>query len=235
MIVGSNERKFGWMDEGFNTFINEISTRSFNKGEYATPVENVHDMVKYLFDDSSETLMKIPDALKEYNIGLMLYYKPGYALRLLRDEIVGERRFDSAFKKYIRDWAYKHPTPWDFFRSMENGLGEDLSWYWKGMFIENWRLDQGVGKVEYIEGDSSRGAVIEVHNLERLAMPVVLEYESDKGEKGRIRLPVEIWQNQQTHRVRLPITSKLKRLVIDPDKVFPDYNSKNNEWMGDTQ
>lgn len=235
MIVGSNERKFGWMDEGFNTFINEISTRSFNKGEYATPVENAHDMVKYLFDDSSETLMKIPDALKEYNIGLMVYYKPGYALRLLRDEIVGERRFDSAFKKYIRDWAYKHPTPWDFFRSMENGLGEDLSWYWKGMFIENWRLDQGVGKVEYIEGDSSRGAVIEVHNLERLAMPVVLEYESDKGEKGRIRLPVEIWQNQQTHRVRLPITSKLKRLVIDPNKVFPDYNSKNNEWMGDTQ
>ena len=230
MIVGSNERKYGWMDEGFNTFINEISTSQFNKGEYHHPYESAHEMTSYMFDDSSETLLKQPDALKEYNIGLMVYYKPGYALRILREHIVGQSLFDAAFRKYIRDWSYKHPSPWDFFRSIENSVGEDLGWFWRGMFIEKWRLDQAVTQVEYVEGDSDKGAIVSITNLEKMAMPVILEYETQNGTIGRIKTPVEIWQNQITHRIKLPTKDKLKRVTIDPDHVFPDYDSKNNEW-----
>ena len=64
-------------------------------------------------------------------------------LELLRYDILGEARFDSAFRYYIRNWAYKHPTPWDFFHAMENGSGEDLSWFWRGWFMNNWKLDHG--------------------------------------------------------------------------------------------
>ena len=72
-------------------------------------------------------------------------------LQFLRDEILGPKLFDYAFQTYIKRWAYKHPTPWDFFRTMENAGGEDLGWFWKGMFIENYKLDQAVTSVKYVK------------------------------------------------------------------------------------
>ena len=231
MIVGSNERKYGWMDEGFNTFINSIADDDFNKGEYQAPKSNMHEMAKYMFGDRSESIMKTPDALKEFNIGLSLYMKPGYALALLRDHIVGQKRFDPAFRKYIKDWSFKHPSPWDFFRSMESSVGEDLGWFWKGMFLENWRLDQAIGKVETATGGLKNGYIITVNNLEKSAMPVVIEYETVSGTKGRIQLPVEVWQNASSVKARILVQEELKSVVIDPDRVFPDYNSDNNNWL----
>lgn len=231
MIVGSNERKYGWMDEGFNTFINSIADDDFNKGEYQAPKSNMHEMAKYMFGDRSESIMKTPDALKEFNIGLSLYMKPGYALSFLRDHIVGQKRFDPAFRKYIKDWSFKHPSPWDFFRSMESSVGEDLGWFWKGMFLENWRLDQAIGKVETATGGLKNGYIITVNNLEKLAMPVIIEYETVSGTKGRIQLPVEVWQNASSVKARILVQEELKSVVIDPDRVFPDYNSDNNNWL----
>ncbi len=89
MIVGSNERKYGWMDEGFNTFINGISTQDFNNGEYVRKRQNNGGMYKFIFGPTSETVMSEPDALQEKNIGVALYFKPGYALDLLRNNILG--------------------------------------------------------------------------------------------------------------------------------------------------
>ena len=89
MIVGSNERKYGWMDEGFNTFINSLAALDFNNGEYKPRPQNRTFLYKYMFSDNTETVMSEPDALKEANIGLALYFKPGYALTLLRNEILG--------------------------------------------------------------------------------------------------------------------------------------------------
>lgn len=231
MIVGSNERKYGWMDEGFNTFINSIADDDFNNGEYKSPTSNMHEMAKYMFNDRTEAIMKTPDALKEFNIGLSLYMKPGYALNLLRDQIVGQQRFDAAFRKYIRDWAYKHPSPWDFFRSIESSVGEDLGWFWKGMILENWKLDQSVGKVEPQAGGFKNGYIVTVNNLEKMAMPVVIEYETVSGIKGRINLPVEVWQNASSVKARIPVQEELKRVDIDPDKIYPDINGQNNNWL----
>jgi len=230
MIVGSNERKYGWMDEGFNTFINEIASKDFNNGEYAQPAGDAHAMAKFMYGDRSEAVMKTPDGMKESNIGLSLYLKPGFALTLLREHIVGEKRFDSAFKKYIRDWAYKHPSPWDFFRSIESSVGEDLGWFWKSMILENMRLDQAVTKVEYVGNNAKNGAIVTIENMERGAMPVIIAYETISGIKGVKKLPVEVWQNSAAVKTRIPVQEELKMITIDPQKIFPDFKPENNTW-----
>lgn len=230
MIVGSNERKYGWMDEGFNTFINTLAGDDFNKGEYKAAKTDWHQYARYLFGPSSEAILNTPDVLQERNIGFELYMKPGYALTLLRTQILGEDRFDYAFKKYIRDWKFKHPTPWDFFRSIENGAGEDLSWFWRGMFLENYKLDQAVSKVDYINNDAKNGALVTIENLDQLAMPVIIEYTTASGKTERKKLPVEIWQNNAIWKVKLNTTEAIQKVVIDPDHSFPDMNSVNNTW-----
>ena len=232
MIVGSNERKYGWMDEGFNTFINSLAHTDFNKGEYKETAKNMELLAQYMFGASSESIMSTPDALKEVNIGTALYLKPGYGLELLRNEILGPDRFDYAFKSYIQRWAYKHPTPWDFFRTMDNVSGEDLSWFWKGWFLENYKLDQAIISVGYVNDIQADGALITLGNLEQMAMPVTIAYETVSGKKGIIKLPVEIWNNTSTWKVKLPTTEKLVSVVIDPNKILPDINFSNNSWKG---
>ena len=232
MIVGSNERKYGWMDEGFNTFINSLSHEDFNKGEYKDLAKNMEPMAQYMFGANSESIMNTPDAMKEANIGTALYLKPGYGLELLRNEILGPDRFDYAFKSYIQRWAYKHPTPWDFFKTMDNVSGEDLSWFWKGWFLENYKLDQAIVSVSYLNNIQADGAVVTIANLDQMAMPVTLSYETVSGKKGTIKLPVEIWNNTTTWKVKLPTTEKLASVVIDPNKILPDMNFSNNSWKG---
>lgn len=230
MVVGSNERKYGWMDEGFNTFINSLADLDFNNGEYKPFPQNKIFLYKYMFNDKSETVMSEPDALKEANIGLALYMKPGYALTLLRDEILGPKIFDYAFQTYIKRWAYKHPTPWDFFRTMENAGGEDLGWFWKGMFIENYKLDQAITGVKYVKGDSSQGALVTIENLDRMAMPIYLQYETVSGKTAMVKIPVEVWQNGTTWIEKLNTTENIKTVTIDPEHIFPDINFDNNIW-----
>lgn len=230
MIVGSNERKYGWMDEGFNTFINSLADLDFNNGEYKpTPSDKVA-VHKGMFGNNTETVMSEPDALREFNITTALYSKPGYALTILRN-ILGEERFDYAFRTYIKKWAYKHPTPWDFFRTMENAAGEDLGWFWKGMFLENYTLDQAISAVNYFNNDSTQGSLITVVNLDRMAMPVYLSYETSSGKTGSLTLPVEVWQNGSKWIVKLNTTEALKSVTIDPEHVFPDINPENNTWI----
>lgn len=128
MIVGSNERKYGWMDEGFNTFINGLSKENFNHGEYKPAhADNVEVSARTFGRPEKELIMLGPDAMREANIGTNLYFKPALGLKILRNQILGADRFDYAFRQYIEHWAFKHPTPVDFFRSMENAAGEDLA------------------------------------------------------------------------------------------------------------
>ncbi len=227
MIVGSNERKYGWMDEGFNTFINSLASKDFNKGEYDGASLDPTMFTSMMFGSGSESILNTPDAMKEVNIGMALYFKPGYGLTLLRNNILGADRFDYAFKEYIKRWAFKHPTPWDFFRTMDNASGENLSWFWKGWFIENYKLDQAIKEVTY---DETKGAIVTIENLDRLAMPVMIGYETISGIKGTMNLPVEIWNNTATFKVKLPVTEAVKTVTLDPQKAFPDMNYENNKW-----
>ena len=230
MIVGNNERKFAWMDEGFNTFINFYSTDAFNKGEYKNRKFDMHAIAKSMFRETADPIMSIPDVIQTRNLGWEAYNKPGFGLRILREHILGPDRFDYAFKNYIAKWAFKHPTPMDFFRAMEDGAGEDLGWFWRAWFYELWKLDQSVKDVDYVEQDPTKGAVITIENLDKMAMPAVVEVELTSGEKERFTFPVEIWQRGASWTFRTSTKLPIKSVVIDPDHSFPDMDSKNNTW-----
>lgn len=230
MIVGSNERKFAWMDEGFNTFINFYSTDAFNKGEYKNRKFDMHAIAKSMFRETADPIMSFPDVIQVRNLGWEAYNKPGFGLRILREYILGADRFDYALKNYINKWAFKHPTPMDFFRAMEDGAGEDLGWFWKSWFYELWRLDQSVKEVDYVEQDPTKGAVITIENLDKMAMPAIVEVELTSGEKERFAFPVEIWQRGSSWTFRTSTKLPIKSVVIDPDHSFPDIDSKNNTW-----
>ena len=232
MIVGSNERLYGWMDEGFNSFVNDISTKEFNDGEYHRGRMNMHMAALGFASDNLEPLITAPDNLKERNMGLQ-YYKTAMFLWLLRDNVLGAKRFDDAFKEYIHRWAYKHPAPSDFFRTMEDVSGEDLGWFWRSWVYNNWKLDQAITNVEYVENDPSKGAFITIKNMKEIPMPVTIEITTQSGNKVRKELPVEIWKKNVSWRFLVETEESFKKVMIDPDFRYPDVDAKNNYWYPD--
>lgn len=234
MIIGSNERKYAWMDEGFNTFINDVDTKVFNKGEYYEK-EDVQGKAKRLFGDKMDPIMNIPEVIQAGNLGSAAYDKPSIGLNILRNYVLGKERFDYAFKTYIKRWAFKHPTPWDFFRTMENVGGEDLSWFFREWFYTNDKLDQSVKSVDYVDGDEKNGALITIENLEEMALPVSLAIKQENGTKDTILLPAEIWQRGDTWTFKYKSSSKITGITIDPNHDFPDINPANNVWAGNTK
>lgn len=234
MIVGSNERLFAWMDEGFNTFINSLSSYDFNNGEYKEQKADMHQMASVFTNSQIEPIITAPDGLKEANLGILAYYKPATGLVLLREQVLGKERFDEALKAYVARWAFKHPTPDDFFRTIENVSGEDLNWFWRGWFVNKWELDQAVNKIKYIKNDPKKGVIITIENLEKMPMPVILEIKTVSGAVSRVTLPVEIWQRNTDWSFKYASNEEIESIVIDPDHVFPDMNSENNIWTSTT-
>jgi hypothetical protein len=230
MIVGSNERLFAWMDEGFNTFINGISSQDFNNGEYKQPTPNMHQSAEMLTNPDMEPVMAAPGNLKEANLGILAYYKPGSGLDMLRNNVLGKERFDKAFRTYTERWAFKHPMPDDFFRTIENVAGEDLGWFWRSWFMNNWSLDQGVSKVKYVKGDAKNGAQVTIENLDKMVMPVVVEIKTKSGAVSRKSLPVEIWERNKEWTFKVDTNEELDSITLDPDNTLPDSNPENNVW-----
>jgi hypothetical protein len=233
MIVGSNERKYAWMDEGFNTFINDLSTEAFNNGEFKPtffPEPSAPFMVKMVFGEKSDGLYNIPDVIQQNNLGITAYLKPGQMLTMLRNEVLGAERFDMAFKEYIRRWAFKHPSPWDFFHTIENVSGEDLGWFWRGWVLNNWKLDVAVREVRYKKGDVANGVEVTIENLEKMVMPVNVKVIETNGTEHILSLPVEIWQRGAKWTFDVPTTSEIKQVSVDPEKKLPDFDRANNTW-----
>jgi|SRR6218665_283467 len=231
MIVGSNERLFGWMDEGLNTFINSLSEIEFNKGEYKSPPADLNRSAGYMTDPNLESIMNAADNMQENNIGTLLYYKPAAGLTILREQVLGAERFDLALQTYISRWAFKHPSPDDFFRTIENVSGEDLGWFWRSWFINNWKLDQAISKVKYIKNDPAKGLQLTIDNLEKMPMPVLLSLQTKNGKTITKNLPVEVWQRNKSWTLRLDTTEEIDRITIDPNHVLPDSNPTNNVWV----
>jgi len=230
MIVGSNERVFGWMDEGFCTFINYLSTEEFNSGEYQTRMPNMRYAAQFFTQDGLEPIITAPDNLKARNTGLQ-YYKTGMFLMLLRNNVLGVKRFDDAFKEYIHRWAYKHPSPDDFFRTIEDVSGEDLGWFWRSWVLNNWKLDQAVTDVSYVNNDPKQGAIISIKNMEKIPMPVHVEITTLSGEKIEKHLPVEVWKNSVEWSFVINTNTDIQRVEIDPNYEYPDSDSSNNIWL----
>ncbi|MDB5245765.1 MAG: family peptidase [Segetibacter sp.] len=231
MIVGTNERKYAWMDEGFNTFINTIANESFNNGEYGNDTTSRYERAREYFSDSTESIFNIPDVNSPKNWGINSYNKPGLGLTILREEILGPARFDSAFRYYINNWAFKHPTPWDFFHAIENYSGETLDWFWRGWFINNWKFDAAATGVDYIENNPAKGAVITVELMQMMPMPLTIQINLADGKSGIVKLPVEVWHHGSKWSFAVATPGKIKSVVIDPGKRLPDVNATNNTWV----
>jgi hypothetical protein len=225
MLVGSNERLYAWQDEGFNTFINYYNWEQQYPGR-PNRRGSSDAYLKYVQSGApQETIMTPPDRL--HDVGQLAYNKPGLGLRLLRDVILGPDRFDPAFREYIRRWAYKHPAPADFFRTMEDGAGEDLSWFWRGWFYTNGTIDQAVDSVTVSDtaGVASR---IYLRSVGRVPMPVELALTLGGGGSARLKLPVDIWFRDPSYVATVP--GDVTGVRIDPDSALPDVDRSNNAW-----
>jgi hypothetical protein len=232
MIVGSNERKYMWQDEGFNTFINQYASLKFNHGEFAdTAARPARSLVRGLLRNQ-DPLMTPSEAMNLRDYGLY-YSKTSLGLDMLRNVVLGHDRFDYAFHTYIKNWALKHPTPYDFFRAMNSASGEDLNWFFKGWFFTTWKLDQAISSVKYVtEGKPENGVFITIVNKEKLAMPVDMKIVQTGGKTELVHLPVEVWQRGAVWTFKYQSTSPIESITLDPDKQLPDVDLKNNIYNG---
>jgi hypothetical protein len=152
MIINSDERQWTWMDEGLNTFCEYLTEELYDNKFPVTrgPAYTIRDYMK-LPKDQLEPIMTNSEDIVGF--GPNAYSKPATGLNILRETIMGRQLFDYAFKEYARRWAFKHPTPADFFRTMEDASGEDLDWFWRGWFYGIEPCDISLDTVKYFKAD----------------------------------------------------------------------------------
>ncbi|MBP9848613.1 MAG: M1 family metallopeptidase [Flavobacterium sp.] len=159
MIVNSDERQWSWMDEGLNTFLEFLAESTFDPNFPSTrgPAKNI---VPYMKGNQKYLEPIMSNSENIYNFGANAYGKPATGLNILRETIMGRELFDHAFKTYANRWKFKHPTPEDFFRTMEDASAVDLDWFWRGWFYSTDYTDIGVKSVKqfYVSTEASKEA-----------------------------------------------------------------------------
>ncbi len=237
MIVGSNERLYGWQDEGFNTFIDYFSFHD----RYPADSETVNSQemgrtsnwwVSLLthYTGREAPIMEPQDRNPPFLSGALHYPKTALGLHLLRTELVDSTAFDQAFREYARRWAFKHPTPADFFRTMNDALGEDLSWFWRSWFYRSDHLDQAVDSVTQRDTSGVTIARIFLSNKAEMVWPLDLEIGLANGATEHVKLPVEAWYRGSPFIYVHRWPARVVRVVIDPRSAYPDINRGNNNW-----
>lgn len=226
MIVNTDERRHAWMDEGFNTFINYYSA-----AKYLNHPLRGSDIYSMLSDgiasEPAPPVMTYPDQMRAGTLGFLAYGKPGYTMQVLREYVLGPERFDFAFREYTRRWAFKSPRPVDFFRTMEDAAGADLTWFWRGWFMESAHLDQAVTDVSWAPRRGEVGLVIE--NRGRMVMPVKMRVEYADGSEELREIPAEAWARTDTFPVRWDSGGRsIRKVTLDPDQWLPDLDRSNN-------
>ncbi len=237
MIVASDERKWTWMDEGLNSFVQYYAEQEWDP-QYPSQRGPAKNIVGYMKDADQVPLMTESDMIHR-QFGNNGYGKPAAGLVMLREQIMGPQLFDQAFSEYSRRWAFKHPQPADFFRSLDDGGGELLNWFWRGWFYTTYANDQAVTAVESQPADSLIGTTargrnyvrVTVENKGGLVMPLQLDLTFDDGTTQRVKLNADIWRRNELQYIYGLFTDKtVVRVVVDPDEVLADVNRENNTW-----
>ncbi|AHJ96158.1 M1 family metallopeptidase [Hymenobacter swuensis] len=153
MIVNSDERQWTWMDEGLNTFVQYLTEQEWERN-YPSRRGEPANIVAYMQSDKSLQTPIMTNSESVLQFGNNAYGKPATGLNILRETIMGRELFDYAFKEYATRWAYKHPTPADFFRTMEDASGVDLDWFWRGWFYSVDKTDIAIDGVKWYTVDS---------------------------------------------------------------------------------
>ncbi len=240
MLVGTDERRHMWMDEGLNTFIDVYESDAFNGGEYGPKRDGEYapgpqppgdQIAAILADPAAPPIMLRADVIPGRYGHPISYFKAAYGLMLLREDILGPERFDPAFRKFIAEWAYKHPKPADFFRAMESESGEDLGWFWRGWFLETWSHDLAVEGVTYVDGDPAKGARIAIANRGQLVLPARMRVSFKDGTTTDIAIPAETWIQSGAQIFALDSREPIASVVIDPDHRLPERNRADGNWV----
>jgi hypothetical protein len=229
MVVGSDERRYAWMDEGFNTFINTFSEEGYWKRDDSATRQRERQLVVGV--DQMPTAQPILTPANRYktsnNLLTLAYVKPSIMLLTLRSKVLGPQVFDSAFREYTRRWAFKHPQPADFFRTIEEVSGRDLAWFWRGFFYTTAALDQSI---EGVKQESDGSAQVTLVNLGDAVMPVELELSFEDGTTQLVKLPVEIWYGGNRYVYEVKPGKTIASARINPDGTFPDAVATNDAW-----
>lgn len=225
MMVGSNETRYGWMDEGFNSYI-DVSAEALIQGNNVKRGGPSTGYQRIAGTEREAPMMWLND-YHGANYGTTAYTKAPVALNALGG-IVGDEAIQQAMSNYAREWKYKHPTPYDFFFSMNKSLGKDFNWFWYEWFFTTYTFDQSIQSVA-VEGSD---AVITVLDKGDMIEPVIAKIDFTDGTSRTVTSPVEGWfAGSRTLVVRAPLGGKAVKLVtLDPDNRFQDLNRADNTW-----
>ena len=257
MIVNSDERQWTWMDEGLNSYMEMLAELDYDK-DFPITRGYPKNIVKYMSGDQSTIAPIMSKGDHVYSFGSNAYGKPATALWILRETIMGKELFDHAFRTYSQRWMFKHPSPADFFRTMEDASGIDLDWFWRGWFYTTDVTDigiEGVRKfyateniseetVDFVE-DKSEGLNITKPTSAKskyfyeitfnkpggLVMPIIVEYTYDDGSKEKKTYPAQIWRyNDKKVTKAVHSDKQITKIVIDPDLETADIDLSNNSF-----
>ncbi|MEO5902417.1 MAG: M1 family metallopeptidase [Gemmatimonadaceae bacterium] len=225
MMVASNETRYGFMDEGFNEFIDAPALANITR----TPVNYQNRSAGYRRVAGSELeapMMWPTDHAGPYS-GVATYTKAEVALHAL-GAVVGDSAVRKAFANYALQWKYKHPSPWDFFMSMNKSLGKDLGWFWYEWFFTTNTFDQAIESVT----TQGPNAVITVRDKADIVMPIIARVEFTDSSTEIVSAPAEAWFAGSRHAsVTLPLRGRtIKSVALDPENRFQDLNTSNNTW-----
>ena len=228
MVVGSNERWYPWMDEGFNTFMDLAGAAEYFAGTPYGDSIQVHPL--HLYPDHAipgEEQPLITRPAEVHDLFWTAYQKPALMMSLLRDEVLGPERFRQAFRGYTSTWAFRHPTPADFFRFMADASGVDLDWFWRDWVFTTARLDQSIDSVVVADDGT---ATVHLSNRLAMVMPLELRLRGADGKETLVRLPVEMWNQGPRFSYRLPAGYRPVEVEVDPRGALPDADRGNNRW-----
>ena len=256
MIVNSDERQWTWMDEGLNSYMEMLAELDYDK-DFPIVRGYPKNIVRYMSGDQSRIAPIMSKGDNVYSFGSNAYGKPATALWILRETIMGKELFDHAFRTYSQRWMFKHPSPADFFRTMEDASGIDLDWFWRGWFYTTDVTDIGVkgvkkyttkeqgNTIEFVE-DASAGLGFSNTNdkyhyeitYEKpggLVMPIIVEFTYKDGTKEKKTYPAQIWRYNDKEVTKVFTSSKqIESIMIDPDLETADVDTSNNSFPRET-
>jgi hypothetical protein len=238
MMVGSNERRYAWMDEGINTYINVFSQErryGSNAVNWPRAMDNTRTFMfiwRLVHQAGIDApLMTAPDQIDPQALGLVGYEKPAMVLLALRDHVVGRDAFDRAFKTYIDRWAFKHPTPSDFFRTIEDVTGTDLAWFWRSFFYTADILDIGVDSVQNdTSSDGAHAATVTLTRHTSIPFPIEMRLQLADGSTQDVRYPVDVWYRGDHIQLVIPVKAQVVGVRLWPDPTVPDLQPRNDTW-----
>ncbi len=232
MIVNSDERQWTWMDEGLNTFLQFLAEQSWEKG-YPSRRGEPKEIVSYMTSAEQTPIMTNSESVLQF--GNNAYGKPATALNSLRESILGRELFDFAFREYARRWKFKHPTPADFFRTMEDASGVDLDWFWRGWFYGTNPVDVGIERVtEYVLDRREPGETKTRQKAYDDAEPKTLSAERNDPAPKRIEARPELadfYNRFDEYRVTPADTADYKKLLASLDAAEREVLASNRRFF----